>query len=184
MAGSGRFSIISHLFHSYFSIISLIFLDYFQFLVYLSLISCLFHSYFSIISHLFLKFFPNIYHFSVTLPSYFFVKLWIYPLYLVEAGALKGHGAVFATATNYFKKLSWFFTSELPTTNMQRIFHSWHKGAQNHGAVTIDDSCLIDWVAIIPYTGNTWRGKILANLANSYNSPNFYPPNVLVLPSK
>ena len=36
----------------------------------------------------------------------------------------------------------------------------------------------------IPYAGNIWRGKILANLANCRDSPNFYPPNVLVLPSK
>ena len=30
---------------------------------------------------------------------------------------------------------------------------------------------------LIPYTGNIWRGKILANLANSWQLANFYPPN-------
>ena len=161
-----------------------LFLWYFSIISNFSFISCLFHSYFS-----FLTYFSNVSQIFIISQLYFpviLVKLWIYPLYLVEAGALKTWGSV-CHCNKLFKKLwkgAWFFTPELPTTNMQRIFHPWHKGVQNHGAVTIDDSCLIDWVAIIPYTGNTWRGKILANLANSYNSPNFYPPNVLVLLSK
>ena len=101
MAGSGRFSIISQLLLNYFPDISRSFPIshlFLLFLVYFTVISR-----FSIISHLFLKCFPNISQIFIIYPSHCLVKLWIYPLYLVEAGALKGHGATFATATNYLK---------------------------------------------------------------------------------
>ena len=88
-------------------------------------------------------------HFSVYTSQLFLSEtLDISTVYIVAPGALKGHGAVFTTAMyELLKKLLWKRYLIFHTwTSDNNMFHPWHKGAQNHGAVTIDDLCLIDWV--------------------------------------
>ena len=173
MAGSRLFSLISQLFLSYFSFISHAFAEV---VVYTNIMGQRYTSnwmlfmmhHFPTISHLFLKtflvisHFPMITsHFSFTLPSYFLLKLWIFSA--VSSCSWSSQRALCSVChcNKLLKKLTllWKRCLILHLNFWQQqicrgcFIHDTNERKTiiliNQGTVTINDLCLIDWVAII-----------------------------------